>query len=111
MNMLCYCGHDCAKCVTYIATKNNDDFLREQSKKFYKEKLGIDIPLNQFNCAGGRSGNVFELCKGCPFVKCCKDHEVNACHECPDYPCKDIAEYQAGYVNKCNQLQSSIVKN
>lgn len=39
VNMPCYCGHDCAKCVTYIGMKNNDDYLREQSEKFYNDIL------------------------------------------------------------------------
>ncbi len=100
----CYCGHDCAKCITYIATQRNDDSLRRQAQSFYKERFGLDIPLRKFNCEGGRSKNVFELCKGCPFVKCCKERRVNSCSECPEYPCKDISDYQAKYVNKCNQI-------
>lgn len=28
---LCYCGHDCSKCITYIATQRNNDTLRRQS--------------------------------------------------------------------------------
>ena len=61
----CYCGHDCAKCITYIATQRNDDSLRRQAQSFYKERFGRDIPPQKFNCEGGRSKNVFELCKGC----------------------------------------------
>jgi|LSQX01.2.fsa_nt_gb hypothetical protein len=38
-------------------------------------------------------------------MKCCKEHGVNACNDCPHYPCNDIAEYQAKHVNKCNQLE------
>lgn len=100
----CYCGHDCARCVTYIATQRNDDNLRRQSQSFYKERFGLDIPLEKFNCEGGRSKNVFELCKECPFVKCCKERSVDSCSKCPEYLCKEISDYQAKYVNKCNQL-------
>lgn len=103
-SMPCYCGHDCAKCITYIATQRNDDKLREQSQRFYKEAFGLDIPPQKFNCEGGRSNNVFELCQGCPFVKCCKDRGVDACSKCPEYPCKEISDYQAKYVNKYNQI-------
>ena len=49
----CYCGHDCSKCITYIATQQNDNNLRRQSQSFYKEKFGLDIPLEKFNCNGG----------------------------------------------------------
>ncbi len=100
----CYCGHDCSKCVTYIATQKNDDNLRRQSQSFYTEKFGLDIPLEKFNCNGGRSDKVFELCKDCPIVECCEQHDVDSCSKCPEYPCKEISDYQKKYVNRCNQI-------
>ena len=100
----CHCGHDCFKCVTYIATQRHSDNLRRQSQSFYKEKFGLDIPLEKFNCNGGRSNKVFELCKECPFIKCCSQHNVDVCKGCPEYPCKNISDYQAKYANKCNQI-------
>ena len=101
----CYCGHDCSKCVTYIATQTNNDDLRRQAQIFYKESFGLDILIEKFNCEGGRSQNVFELCKECPFKKCCIEHGIDACSKCSEYPCKDISDYQGKYVNKCNQLE------
>ena len=38
---ICYCGHDCARCLTYLATINNDEELRKQSQSFYKIEFGI----------------------------------------------------------------------
>ena len=102
----CYCGHDCSKCVTNIATQTNNDDLRRQAQRFYKESFGLDIPLEKFYCDGGRSKNVFELCKECPFKKCCIEHGIDACSKCSEYPCKDISDYQEKYVNKCNQLEN-----
>lgn len=100
----CYCGHDCARCVTYIATRRDDDRLRRRSQRFYRERFGLDMPLEAFCCEGGRSEHVFEGCKGCPFAKCCREHGVNACSECPEYPCKEISVYQAEHVNRSNQI-------
>jgi len=101
----CYCGHDCSKCVTYIATQTSNEDLRRQAQRFYKESFGLDIPLEKFYCNGGRSKNAFELCKDCPFKKCCIERGVDACGKCSEYPCKDISDYQEKYVNKCNQLE------
>ena len=101
--LLCYCGHDCASCLTYLATINNNEELRKQSQSFYKTEFGIDISLENIHCLGGRSEDVFCLCKECPFVKCCKEHEVETCSNCLEYPCININEYQEKYVNKCNQ--------
>ncbi len=100
----CYCGHDCAKCVTYIATQTNDDALREQSQKFYKELIGRDIPLEQFNCEGGRSDNIFVPCLECPFRKCCMKRNYTSCEECSGYPCHMLADYRARHVNRSNQI-------
>ena len=101
---LCYCGHDCARCTTYIATQRNDDTLRRQSQNFYKESFGLDLPLHEFNCSGGRSDRVFKPCRECPFINCCIRHNVDSCSKCPQYPCKEISDYQEKYVNKCNQI-------
>ena len=106
--MVCYCGHDCSRCVTYLATLRDDDHLRELSRKFYKETFGQDIPLEKFNCFGGRSDHLFELCRGCPFRKCCKERDIKSCSLCPEYPCKPLKEYQEKYVNKCNQIQDTL---
>jgi len=103
-NLICYCGHDCSKCVIHIATQNNDDSLRNQARSFYKEQFGQDIPLTKFNCSGGRSNNLFELCGECPFRKCCNERGIEACKLCVEYPCNMLREYQDKYVNKCNQI-------
>ena len=101
---ICYCGHDCSRCLTYLATINNDENLRKQSQEFYKAEFGVDIPLEDIHCLGGRSDNRFYLCKECPFIKCCKEHNAKMCPECCDYPCEAIKDYQEKYVNKCNQI-------
>ena len=100
----CYCGHDCARCTIYIATQRNDDTLRRQSQNFYKESFGLDLPLHEFNCSGGRSDRVFKPCRECPFIRCCIRHNVDFCSTCPQYPCKEISDYQEKYVNKCNKI-------
>ncbi len=100
----CYCGHDCSKCVTYVATMTDNDNLRMQSQRFYREQFGQDIPLEKFNCWGGRTDKVFEFCQDCPFRKCCIERNINSCNLCSEYPCTMFKDYQIKYVNKCNQI-------
>ncbi len=102
--MECYCGHDCSRCITYIATLNDDDALRKESQRFYKEQFNKDIPLGKFNCRGGRADEIFELCKDCPFRKCCIEKGILSCESCPEYPCAALKNYQVKYINKCNQI-------
>jgi aminoglycoside phosphotransferase (APT) family kinase protein len=101
----CFCGHDCSRCITYLATIRNDINLRTQSQQFYKDEFELDIPLGEINCLGGRSDNILKLCRDCPWMKCCRERKIDACSECTEYPCKPLAKYQAKYVNKGNQLE------
>lgn len=103
-NLIGCCGHDCSRCITYLATINNDDTLRKQSQQFYKNMFGLDIPIDEVNCLGCHSDNVFMLCKNCPFKKCVLERKIAECSKCVEYPCKVLTEYQEKYVNKCNQI-------
>ncbi len=100
----CYCGHDCARCVTYLATVRDDDALRRTSRRFYRDTFGIDIPSDKLCCLGGRSDTVMPLCRTCPFAACCRRRGIDRCADCPDYPCPAIADYTAKYVNRVNQI-------
>ncbi|HPF56669.1 MAG TPA: DUF3795 domain-containing protein, partial [Clostridiales bacterium] len=102
--MTCCCGHDCARCVTYRATVENNDELRKQAQKFYHEEFGKDIPLEKIRCKGGRSDEMFFMCGDCPWVKCCRERGLDTCSQCADYPCPPLADYIEKYVNKCNQI-------
>ena len=101
---LCFCGQDCSRCLTYLATVNNDDEFRLKSRRFYRDEFNLDIPLDKLHCLGGRSEDVFCLCKDCPWVKCAEEKGLSACSECAEYPCGPLADYQEKYVNKCNQI-------
>jgi len=103
---LCYCGHDCSRCKIYLGTVTGEAALIEESQKYYKSEFGIDIPLSDIRCFGGRSDCTFRLCKGCPFKKCCLEKGIQSCSECAAYPCKMIEDYEKQYVNQANQDES-----
>ena len=101
---LCFCGHDCAVCITRLATLRDDDALRRRSQAFYRDVLGLEIPLADLRCLGGRSETVMPLCRTCPFAACCRRRGIARCVDCPDYPCPTLADYTAKYVNRANQI-------
>ena len=101
---LCFCGHDCARCVTRLATVCGDNTLREQARQFYRDSLGLDIPLADLHCLGGRSNDVMSLCRDCPFAVCCRQRGLQHCTDCPDHPCPPLRDYTARYVNRANQI-------
>ena len=101
---ICYCGHDCNRCVTRLATVHDDEALRLQAQAFYRDRFGLKIPLDQIHCQGGRSDDIFFLCRECPFSTCCRSRNLTSCADCPDYPCATLRDYQEKYVNRCNQI-------
>ena len=62
----CYCGHDCSRCITYLATIRQDEALRKESQRFYQEHFHRELPLAEISCLGGRSNQVMPLCRECP---------------------------------------------
>ncbi len=103
-NDFCFCGHDCARCVTRLAAVRNDVGLREKSREFYWTMFGIELPAEEIRCKGGRSDEVFLLCRECPFAACCRKRGIDSCEECPEFPCAMLADYREKYVNKTNQI-------
>lgn len=94
----CCCGMNCAHCLIYRATAREDDTLRVKAQTYYRNELGCDLPLEDFSCRGVFSDKVFRLCRECPCVRCCEQHGVAACEACERYPCPEIREYLARYV-------------
>ena len=102
--MPCYCGHHCSKCITYLATVNGDEELRRKSAEFYMDEFNLSLPLDSIRCMGGRSDEIMDGCRDCPYMKCCSEKGLHACSECSEYPCETLAWYMEKYVNKVNQV-------
>lgn len=88
--LVCYCGHDCGRCVTFWATLQDDESLRTRAARYYQDEMGQNLPLEAFHCLSGRSDEVMAACRACPFMKCCGEKGVQA--------------YAQKYVNKANQV-------
>lgn len=105
---VCYCGHDCGRCLVYLATVTDEPAqaaaYRDNAQAFYHDTLHMEIPPEKLVCLGGRSDTVMEACLGCPLRKCCQDRHIDRCKVCPDYPCAGITAYEKQWVNKANQI-------
>ncbi|MBO7126194.1 DUF3795 domain-containing protein [bacterium] len=81
-----YCGLDCEKCDAYIATKNNDDALREKTAKLWSELNHATILPEHINCTGCRADGIKTFyCENlCAVRKCALQKGVGSCGECPE---------------------------
>jgi hypothetical protein len=90
--MIAYCGIDCSKCDSYLATRSgNDDELRKVAKKLSK-RYSADVMPGDVICDGCKNGlrHSFYCTNLCKMRKCCINKEYNSCIECDDFPCKEL---------------------
>ena len=84
--LIAYCGIDCKKCDAYIATKNNDQALREKTAKLWAELNNAPILPEHINCEGCRvDGKKTIYCDSlCAIRQCALKKGVTTCGDCPE---------------------------
>lgn len=92
--MIAFCGLDCEKCDAYIATKNDDQTLREKTAKLWSELNNVTILPEHINCDGCRvDGRKTVFCDQlCGIRQCALKRGVETCGNCPEMEtCKTLA--------------------
>lgn len=95
------CGLNCSSCPAFIATKNNDNNLREKTAKEwtvrYVSKNKPSIKSEDINCLGCLSNNepIYQNCLRCEIRKCGFTKGIKNCKECRDYKCVKLIELQS----------------
>jgi hypothetical protein len=84
--MIAYCGLDCEKCDAYLATKNNDQALREKTAQLWSKLNNTPILPEHINCEGCRSNGVktFYCSTLCSIRSCALGKGVTTCGDCPE---------------------------
>ena len=90
--MIAYCGIDCSKCESYLATRSgkDDDIVRVAKK--LSERYRSDVKPEYVICDGCKVGerHSFFCTNSCKMRQCCITREFNSCIECEDFPCKEL---------------------
>ena len=78
------CGLDCEKCDAYVATKTNDDALREKVAREWSAMNHVTITPGMINCDGCRAnGRKTPYCASlCPVRQCALGKGVETCADC-----------------------------
>ncbi|MBR6432068.1 MAG: DUF3795 domain-containing protein [Muribaculaceae bacterium] len=82
--LIAVCGLDCEKCDAFIATKNDDQALREKTAKLWSELNNAPILPEHINCEGCRLDSVKTVyCDSlCPIRQCALKKDVPTCGQC-----------------------------
>lgn len=79
------CGDNCLMCPRYNA--KSDEELKKVAELWYRLGLRNTVVSNEeISCLGCSSH------KQCTYrlVECIKEHKVNKCNQCSNYPCEKI---------------------
>ena len=79
-----FCGIDCEKCDAYIATKNNDNALRERTARLWAQLNNAPTLPEHINCEGCRiEGIKTVFCDSlCAIRKCALEKGIETCGKC-----------------------------
>lgn len=100
-SMPCYCGHDCARYINIFRRRETTISCGDSPRVFIRWDSVLIFLLRNSTVKAADPRTCLSYVE-CPFVKRCKKRSVDSCSECPEYPCKEIINYQAKCVNKCN---------
>ncbi len=90
--MRAYCGLDCMQCSAFLATKNDDDALRQKTAAEWSAMFQVEIPAEAINCEGCKGDGVkIAHCSQCAIRASAIDKGFDTCAECDDFPCEHVA--------------------
>lgn len=98
------CGDNCLECPRYLA--KTDEELKKVAELWYRIGWRATIvPINEIRCSGCSSHKrcTYEL------VECVREHSVEKCNQCLEFPCKKIdtmLQRSLDYQRKCKELCS-----
>ena len=96
--LLSPCGLYCGVCAIYIAHRDNNQKFKQILLPIYK---AFAKNVEDISCTGCLSdGIVFPMCKMCPIKKCTKEKGIEGCHQCDEFPCKNINNFPVPIAKK-----------
>ncbi len=103
-----YCGLNCETCDAFVATKNNDNNLREKTAKEWSKMNQVEIRAEDINCVGCKEDGVkISFCAYCEIRSSNITKGYSSCAECKEYPC----EQESNLINNVPDAREYIEKN
>ena len=89
--LLAPCGLYCGVCSIYIAHRDNNVKFKQVLLPIYK---AFAKNIEDISCTGCLSNDiVFPVCRHCAIKKCTKNKGIEGCHQCDEFPCKLLIEF------------------
>ena len=106
--MVAYCGLVCSECVTYQATKKNDNKARAKIAEEWSRQYQHTFKPEDINCDGCLPVGKRQIgyCRVCEIRKCGSDRKVLNCGYCVEYPCDKLNNFHAKATQAKTKLES-----
>ena len=93
--MIAYCGINCSKCPSLLATQNDANSERKDVAEKWSKEYESDIKTEDINCDGclATTERIFNYCKVCQIRKCGMERKVKNCAYCEDYACDKLNQF------------------
>jgi hypothetical protein len=93
--LVSYCGIICSDCGAFLATKNDDNNLRQKTAEEWSKQFGHKMKPEDINCKGCTSGDdtTFNYCTVCEIRQCGKAKKVKNCAYCADYAYEKLEKF------------------
>ena len=90
--MIAYCGIDCSKCNSYLATQSGHDADLERVATQLAKRYRAEVKPAYVICDGCRTGerHSYFCANTCNMRKCCIEKEFHSCIECSEFPCSAL---------------------
>jgi len=92
--LLAPCGLYCGVCGVYIASRDNNQKLKDKLAKAY------GVTPEQIACKGCLSDEKFVYCQACGIRACIMEKKYEGCHQCEEFPCKLIDRYRCPHCDE-----------
>ena len=90
--MIAYCGIDCSKCGSYLATQSGKHEELEKVAVRLAKLYQAEVKPEYVICDGCRTGgrHSYFCSNTCKMRGCCIERGFYFCIECKDFPCKEL---------------------
>ena len=90
--MIAYCGIDCSKCRSYLATQSGNTEELETVAKRLEKIYRTEVKPEYVICDGCKTNkrHSYFCSNKCKMRKCCIDKNYDSCIECSDFPCNEL---------------------
>lgn len=90
--MISYCGIDCSKCESYLATQTDSDVERKKIAEQCRIDFNVNLKPEEINCNGCKSDDA--KCSFaetlCEIRKCNMEKSQPYCSVCSEYKCEKL---------------------